>query len=90
MKQKGFNEAFVTSKRHRKVQKIEASLSKARSAIREAALVRNLTSTQQDPDYVPWGPIYRNANAFHRYHISYMLMFIPYTSNVTELAQNSV
>lgn len=83
MKQKGFNEAFVTSKRHRKVQKIEASLSKARSAIREAALVRNLTSTQQDPDYVPWGPIYRNANAFHRYHISYMLMFIPYTINVT-------
>ena len=67
LKHKGFNEGIVTSKRQRRLKKIEASLARARSAIREAALVRNLTSTHQDPDYVPWGPVYRNANAFHRY-----------------------
>lgn len=70
LKHKGFNEGIVTSKRQRRLKKIEASLARARSAIREAALVRNLTSTHQDPDYVPWGPVYRNANAFHRYYVT--------------------
>ncbi|XP_050255434.1 probable glycosyltransferase At5g03795 [Quercus robur] len=85
LKQKGFNEGFVTSKRHRKLQKIEASLSKARSAIREAALVRNLTSTHQDPDYVPWGPIYRNANAFHRSYLEMEKVFKIYVYEEGEL-----
>lgn len=72
-KQNESEEVTVTSsmpepvKRYSKLEKLEASLARARSSIREAALVRNLTSVHQDPDYVPRGPIYRNANAFHRY-----------------------
>lgn len=54
-------------KRHSKLEQMEAKLAKIRSSIREAARVRNLTSIYEDPDYVPKGPIYRNANAFHRY-----------------------
>lgn len=54
-------------KRNSKLERVEANLARARSSIKEAALVRNLTSIHQDPDYVPQGPIYRNANAFHRY-----------------------
>lgn len=57
-------------KRYNKLERLEASLAIARSSIRKAALVRNLTSVHQDPDYVPRGPIYRNANAFHRYKIN--------------------
>ncbi|KAL6219741.1 hypothetical protein ACLB2K_007500 [Fragaria x ananassa] len=70
--------------RSMKLDKLEASLSKARSSIREAAatslrLKNKINSTtksvqlvhDQDPDYVPHGRIYRNAHAFHR---SYQLM----------------
>ncbi|XP_052178733.1 probable glycosyltransferase At5g03795 [Diospyros lotus] len=52
-----------------KLQRIEAALAKARSLIREAAQNKNMTSVHQDPDYVPQGPIYRNANAFHRSYL---------------------
>ncbi|TQE01651.1 hypothetical protein C1H46_012715 [Malus baccata] len=55
--------------------KVEASLGRARSSIREAALVRNKTSTHQDPDYVPRGPIYRNPNAFHRSYLEMEKVF---------------
>ena len=54
-------------KKNSKLERVEANLARVRSSIKEAALVRNLTSIHQDPDYVPHGPIYRNANAFHRY-----------------------
>lgn len=54
-------------KRYSKLRKIEEKLGRARAAIREASRVQNLTSTHDDPDYVPRGPIYRNPNAFHRY-----------------------
>lgn len=50
-----------------KLRRIEEKLAKARYSIREASKIRNLRSTLQDPDNVPEGPIYRNANAFHRY-----------------------
>lgn len=56
-----------TVKKNSKLERIEAKLARVRSSIKEAALVRNLTSTHQDLDYVPHGPVYRNANAFHRY-----------------------
>lgn len=62
--------AIITStliKRYSRLEKLEANLAGVRASIREAAGVRNLTSTHEDPDYVPRGPIYRNANAFHRY-----------------------
>ncbi|KAJ4836915.1 hypothetical protein Tsubulata_022592 [Turnera subulata] len=55
--------------KHTKLEKIEASLARVRSSIKEAAQVRNLTSIHEDPDYVPQGPIYRNANAFHRSYL---------------------
>ncbi|KAF8015710.1 hypothetical protein BT93_H1284 [Corymbia citriodora subsp. variegata] len=62
-------------KRYSRLEKLEASLSRARSAIREAALVRNLTSVHADADYVPWGPIYRNPNAFHRSYLEMEKLF---------------
>ncbi|KAG8642230.1 hypothetical protein MANES_12G067302v8 [Manihot esculenta] len=63
----GVNATAKVIKRYSSLAKVEASLAKARSAIREAARVRNLTSVHEDPDYVPRGPIYRNANSFHSY-----------------------
>ncbi|KAJ7957117.1 Exostosin-like [Quillaja saponaria] len=62
-------------KRYSKLGRIEANLAKARSTIKEAALVRNLTSTHEDPEYVPQGPIYRNANAFHRSYLEMERLF---------------
>ncbi|KAL3753125.1 hypothetical protein ACJRO7_000511 [Eucalyptus globulus] len=53
-------------KKYRRLERLEANLSRARSAIKEATLVRNLMSVHADADYVPQGPIYGNANAFHR------------------------
>lgn len=50
-----------------RLEKIEARLVKVRQAIKGAVRYKNLTSTHEDPDYVPHGPVYRNANAFHRY-----------------------
>ncbi|KAK8588514.1 hypothetical protein V6N12_022950 [Hibiscus sabdariffa] len=63
------------AKRISKLEKLEANMAKARSSIKEAARVRNLTSVHQDPDYVPHGPIYRNANAFHRSYIEMEKLF---------------
>ncbi|XWS75927.1 hypothetical protein CRYUN_Cryun01aG0133500 [Craigia yunnanensis] len=62
-------------KRNSKLERLEANLARARSSIKEAALVRNLTSIHQDPDYVPHGPIYRNANAFHRSYLEMKKLF---------------
>ncbi|BAT79148.1 hypothetical protein VIGAN_02197100 [Vigna angularis var. angularis] len=58
-----------------KLRRIEEKLAKARYSIREASKIRNLTSTLQDPDYVPQGPIYRNANAFHRSYLEMEKVF---------------
>lgn len=69
----GVNATAKVIKRYSSLAKVEASLAKARSAIREAARVRNLTSVHEDPDYVPRGPIYRNANSFHRYQSHYKI-----------------
>ncbi|KAI4336501.1 hypothetical protein L6164_015022 [Bauhinia variegata] len=69
------DEVIITAHKYSKLKNIEEKLAKARYFIREASKVRNLTSTHQDPDYVPQGPIYRNANAFHRSYLEMEKMF---------------
>ncbi|KAK4745876.1 hypothetical protein SAY87_012188 [Trapa incisa] len=59
----------------KRLERLEASLSRARSFIAEAALIRNLTSVYEDPDFVPRGPIYRNPNAFHRSYLEMEKLF---------------
>ncbi|KAK8480969.1 hypothetical protein V6N13_073527 [Hibiscus sabdariffa] len=68
-------ESEAVVKGNSKLERIEANLARVRSSIKQAALVRNLTSTHQDPDYVPQGPIYRNANAFHRSYLEMEKLF---------------
>ncbi|XAR69683.1 Xylogalacturonan beta-1,3-xylosyltransferase [Bertholletia excelsa] len=53
-------------RKHGKLQKLEAGLAQARAAIREARKNGNQT---EDPDYLPTGPMYWNANAFHRSYL---------------------
>ncbi|GMY25074.1 probable glycosyltransferase At5g03795 isoform X1 [Fagus crenata] len=45
--------------------RLEASLRRARAAIKDA----KHGNQTQDPDFVPQGPIYRNANVFHRSYL---------------------
>lgn len=61
------NDETQTIRIYSRLEKIEARLVKVRQAIKEAVPNRNMTSLHEDPDYVPRGPMYRNANAFHRY-----------------------
>ncbi|KAJ8532632.1 hypothetical protein K7X08_012555 [Anisodus acutangulus] len=63
------NERTKILKRYNRFERLEAILVKARSSIREAARNGSMISNHQDPDYVPQGPIYRNANAFHRSYL---------------------
>ncbi|KAK9995189.1 hypothetical protein SO802_024892 [Lithocarpus litseifolius] len=62
-------------KRQSRLEKIEATLARARLAIKEAGRVQNKTSTYDDPDYVPRGPIYRNAKVFHRSYLEMERIF---------------
>ncbi|KAA8524908.1 hypothetical protein F0562_011331 [Nyssa sinensis] len=62
LEEKSFIETSVNGstswvKRGTRLERVEAILAKARSAIKEAALIRNMTSTHEDPDYVPQGAI---------------------------------
>lgn len=55
----------------RNLEKVEASLAKARASIKQALLRINDTLPLEDShDYIPQGDIYRNAFAFHRYVFS--------------------
>lgn len=64
-------------------------LSRARNSIREAAGNGSMISTHEDADYVPHGPMYKNANAFHRYiqfnKILSSSLFFPYISSTQAL-----
>ncbi|KAJ0051380.1 hypothetical protein Pint_01799 [Pistacia integerrima] len=62
-------------RRYSNLEKLEAGLARARASIRKAVLFGNLTSTRQDPDYVPQGPIYRNDNAFYRSYLEMEKLF---------------
>ncbi|CAI9762110.1 unnamed protein product [Fraxinus pennsylvanica] len=59
------NEESVTStglwKKYSNLERIEAGLARARAMIRVA---RNKNESLDDPDYVPRGPLYLNANVF--------------------------
>jgi hypothetical protein len=50
------------------LEKVEASLAKARGLIKQALLRTNdIVPLEDSHDYIPQGDIYRNAFAFHRY-----------------------
>lgn len=61
------------ARRDVKVDKLEHGLARARASIKEAAL--NNKVRELDQDYVPEGPSYLNAYAFHRL-VSHFVDFI--------------
>lgn len=65
---------FVKPEYLSRSERVEAVLAKARFSIREAARelrTFNISSANHDQknNYVPYGPIYRNANVFYRYRL---------------------
>lgn len=44
------------------MERLEAKLQQARTAIRDS----QMGNRSQDPDYIPDGPVYLNPKAFHR------------------------
>ncbi|XP_020257240.1 probable glycosyltransferase At5g03795 [Asparagus officinalis] len=58
-----------------KLERVELGLSRARAAIQEATRVPSFKSSIEDKDYVPQGPIYRNAYAFHRSYLEMEKLF---------------
>ncbi|CAN6171217.1 unnamed protein product [Urochloa humidicola] len=65
-------------KRDVKLERLELGLAKARSAIMEAIQNKDKRPPLADKDYVPMGPIYRNAYAFHRSYLEMERLFEVY------------
>ncbi|XP_078180942.1 putative glycosyltransferase At5g03795 [Carex rostrata] len=61
-----------------KLEKIEFGLARARAAIREANQNKSYLQNLPDKDYVPIGPVYRNAYAFHRSYLEMEKIFKVY------------
>ncbi|KAL6647311.1 hypothetical protein ACP70R_014748 [Stipagrostis hirtigluma subsp. patula] len=61
-----------------KLERIELGLAKARSAILEAIQNKDNRPPLVDKDYVPIGPVYRNAYAFHRSYLEMEKLFKVY------------
>ncbi|GJN10027.1 hypothetical protein PR202_ga28086 [Eleusine coracana subsp. coracana] len=61
-----------------KLERLELGLAKARSAIMEAIQNKENRPPLIDKDYVPVGPIYRNAYAFHRSYLEMEKLFKVY------------
>ncbi|KAM0894123.1 hypothetical protein ACQ4PT_024674 [Festuca glaucescens] len=55
----------IQGRRNVKLERLELGLAKARSVIREAIRNKDNRPPLTDKDYVPVGPVYRNAYAFH-------------------------
>ncbi|RWR85627.1 putative glycosyltransferase isoform X1 [Cinnamomum micranthum f. kanehirae] len=62
------NKGEVLIKKRTSLERIEVGLARARASIQRAIVNQNYTSYKEE-SYVPRGPIYRNAYAFHQSHI---------------------
>lgn len=62
-------------RRNVKLERLELGLAKARSVIREAIRNKDNRPPLTDKDYVPVGPVYRNAYAFHRSYLEMEKLF---------------
>ncbi|XP_075081559.1 putative glycosyltransferase At5g03795 isoform X2 [Nicotiana tabacum] len=74
----GNNATAGVLKMYSRLERVEAILAKSRSSIREAARNGSMISNHQDPDYVPQGPMYHNANSFHRSYLEMEKSFKAY------------
>ncbi|OEL33434.1 putative glycosyltransferase [Dichanthelium oligosanthes] len=68
----------VPRRRDVKLERLELGLAKARSAIMEATRNKDNRPPLADKDYVPMGPIYRNAYAFHKSYLEMEKLFKVY------------
>ncbi|KAF0908869.1 hypothetical protein E2562_028750 [Oryza meyeriana var. granulata] len=68
----------VQRRRDVKLERLELGLAKARAAIREAIQNKDNRPPLTDKDYVPVGPVYRNAYAFHRSYLEMEKLFKVY------------